>query len=213
MKVRESIEITIEHSYSLEVGRTEHMEEMVNRASHEAKVTLERVPGYLSVKEAAQLIGVSERTIYGYVEAGKLPAARIGSMMVVEAESVRGYQRRAPGRLRTRIPPWHVPPENNLQYLTIITAQLHPGQRERLVEKLLEIRTAGKHLLPGTAARYIVRSRECPDEVQIVLVWRSAIMPPAEEREAALAALRDDLAEIVAWETALYKESQVVIHA
>lgn len=189
------------------------MEEMLNRASHEAKVALARVPGYLSVKEAAQLIGVSERTIYGYVEAGKLPAARIGNMTVVEVESVRGYRRRAPGRLRTRIPPWHMPPEHNLQYLTIITAQLRPGQGERLVEKLLEIRTAGKHLLPGTAARYIVRSQGCPDEVQIVLVWRSAIMPPDEERESALAALRADLAEIVAWETALYKESQVVMHA
>jgi excisionase family DNA binding protein len=201
----------------LEVGRKEgrkaHMEEMVGQSSHRAKVSLARVPGYLSVKEAARLIGVSERTIYGYVETGKLPAARIGSMMVVDAASARGYRRRAPGRLRTRIPPWHIPPEHNLQYLTSITVRLRPGQGGRLTEKLLEIRTEGRHLLPGTAARYIVRSRDCPDEVQIVLVWRGAIMPAEEERETALAALRDDLAEVIAWETAFYKESQVVMHA
>lgn len=189
------------------------MEDMVGRSPHEAKVSLARVPGYLSVKEAARLIGVSERTIYGYVETGKLSAARIGSMTVVDAMSAREYQRRAPGRLRTRIPPWHVPPENNLQYLTSITARLRPGQGKRLKEKLLEIRTEGRHLLPGTAARYIVCSRDCPDEVQIMLIWRSAIMPPERERETALAALREDLAEVVAWETALYKESQVVMHA
>lgn len=189
------------------------MEDMVGQSPHGAKIVLARVPGYLSVKEAARLIGVSERAIYGYVETGKLPAARIGNMTVVDAVSAHEYQRRAPGRLRTRIPTWHIPPENNVQYLTSITARLRPGQGKRLTEKLLEIRTQGRHLLPGTAARYIVRGHDCPDEVQIMLVWRSAIMPPEKERETALAALREDLAEIVAWESALYKESQVVMHA
>ena len=174
---------------------------------------LSPVPGYLSVKEAAQLIGVSHRTLYGYVKAGKLKASCIGSTIVVDAQAIHEYHRRAPGRLRTRIPPWHVPPEENLQYLTIISVQLRSGQRERLREKLLSIHAAGKHLLPGTVARYIVRSRDCPDEVQIILVWRAAVMPPDEVREAALAALRNDLAEIVAWETARSTESQVIIHA
>jgi excisionase family DNA binding protein len=196
----------------LGVGRKAYMEELISQ-SHETKVMLARVPGYLSVKEAARLIGVSERTIYAYVETGKLPAARIGNMTVVDAVSAHQYQRRAPGRLRTRIPSWHMPPENNLQYLTIITAHLRPGQGKRLIEKLQEIRTEGRHLLRGTAARYIVRSRACPDEVQVMLVWRSAIMPPEQERETALAALRADLADIVAWETARYEESQVVMHA
>jgi len=182
-------------------------------AEESIRSQLSRVPGYLSVKEAAQLIGVSERTIYGYVEAGKLKASRIGSMIVVEAESLRDYERRAPGRVRTRVPPWHVPPENNRAYLTSITARLRPGQGERLVEKLLAIRAHGAHLLPGTAARYIAHDPRCPDEVQIILVWRAALLPPDDEREAALAALRTDLTEVIAWETAQSKESQVVIHA
>ncbi len=183
------------------------------RASWRKSVPLEQVPGYLSVKEAAHLMGLSNRTVYGLVATGKLQASRIGSVIVVEEESVHRYQRRAPGRLRTRIPPWHMPPEKNLPFLTCITVRLRPGQGARLVEKLLEIRAAGKHLLPGTVARYIVRSRDCPDEVQIILVWRAAVMPPDEVREAALAALRNDLAEIVAWETARSTESQVIIHA
>ena len=189
------------------------MEEMGKQVHRKAEVALARVPGYLSVKEAARLLGVSERSVYGYIESGKLPGARIGSIMVVEMESVCNYRRRAPGRLRTRIPVWRVPPEHNLQYFTTITVQLRQGQSERLEQKLHEIRATGKHLLPGTSARYIVRDQESPDEVQILLVWRAALMPPAEEREAALAALRADLAEILAWETAVYKESQVVLHA
>ena len=174
---------------------------------------LSPVPGYLSVKEAAQWIGVSDRTIYGYVKAGKLKASCIGSTIVVDAQDIGGYRRRAPGRLRTRIPPWHVPPEENLLYLTIMTVQLRPGQRERLRGKLLSIHALGKHLLPGTAARYIGYNCQCPDELQIVLVWRAAILPSEEERRAALTALRDDLAECVAWETAISQESQVIIHA
>ena len=171
------------------------------------------LPGYLSVKEAARLLGVSERSVYGYIESGKIPAARIGHVLVVETEMVSKYQRKAPGRLRTNTPIWHVPPQNNLQYLTSITVRIRQGQSTHFEQKINEIRANGKHVIPGTAARYVLRSRDNPDEVQIVLIWRSAIMPPTEEREAALAALRADMTEILAWETAVYRESQVVMHA
>jgi excisionase family DNA binding protein len=172
-----------------------------------------RIPGYLSVKEAANLIGVSARCVYNYIESGRLPAVRVGSMTAVEEEAVRNYRRRPVGRLRTRTPVWHVPPANNLQYLTTISVRIRQGQSGQLDRKLAEIRLAGKHLLPGTAARYIARSQNSPDDVQIVLIWRSAVMPPAEEREAALATLRADLADILDWETAIHKEGQVMMHA
>ena len=89
---------------------------------------------------------------------------------------------------------------------------MRPGQGERLDAKLEEIRAAETHLLPGTVARYIARNRGRPDDVQIVLVWRSTVMPPEAEREAALQALRDDLAEIIDWESAWSEEGQVLMH-
>jgi excisionase family DNA binding protein len=173
----------------------------------------EQVPGYLSVREAARIIGVSTRSVYGYIAAGKLRVARFGHLLVLEAESVRNYKRQAPGRLRVNAPRWHVPPVNNCQSLTTITVHIRQGQGDQLAQKLDEIRTSGKHCIPGTVARYIMQSAASPDEIQIMLTWRSAIMPSPEEREAALAALRDDLAEILDWETAVYKQSQVVMHA
>ncbi len=103
--------------------------------------------------------------------------------------------------------------EKPLPFPTCITARLRPGQSERLVEKLLAICAHGAHLLPGTAVRSIGRDPRCPDEAQVVLIWRAALMAPKEEREAALAALRVDLAEIVVWETARSVEGQVIIHA
>lgn len=189
------------------------MEKQAEHKSTEIGTALERVPGYLSVREAAGIIGVSERSVYGYIEAGKLPGARIGNIIVVEAEPVYNYQRMPPGRLRVRPPSWHIPPLKNSQYLTTIRVRVRPGQSSALDQKLAEIRAARKHLLPGTTARYIGRSQLDPNEMVIILVWRSATMPAEEERVAALAALQADLAEVLAWETATEKEGQVLLHA
>lgn len=174
---------------------------------------LARVPGYLSVKEAAHLIGVSERTIYGYVEAGKLPALRIGNMMVIDAQRAREYRRQAPGRIRTRVPAWHVPPENNQLSLTNITVRQRPGQSEHLAERLQEMRIEGQHLLPGTAARYIARSQSDSDEIHIVLLWRAALHPSDQQRKKALAALAADFADVLDWEHAIVQTGQVLLHA
>jgi hypothetical protein len=159
------------------------------------------------------MLGVSERTIYGYIETGRLPASRIGSLTVIDYDTARTFRRQAPGRKRTRIPAWHVPPENNLLSLTYITVRQRPGQGVRLNEKLLEMRSLGQHLLPGTAARYIARNQRDPEELYIVLLWRAALRPPEEQRTQALAALATDLADLLDWEHARVQEKQVLVHA
>ena len=173
---------------------------------------LQRLPGYITLKEAAQMLGVAERTVYGYVIDGKLPGIRTGSSIMVKPEDVKNYKRGAPGRRRTVIPIWRLSADNSLLYLTIIFARIKAGQGKRFDAKLEEIRAAEKHLLPGTVARYIARSEEKPEDVQIVLVWRSTVMPPPGEREAALAALRAELAEILDWENAWSEYGRVVMH-
>jgi excisionase family DNA binding protein len=180
---------------------------------NETTSSLERLPGYLTIKEAARIIGVSERSVYGYVKAGKLSGGRVGHIIAVSEEHARAYERKAPGRLRTITPPWHIPPLNNPQYLTTIKVLIRPGQDALLDRKLSEMRVARKHLLPGTAARYIAHDQHDPAKLIILLVWRSAVMPPDKEREAALAALTGDLADVLDWETAISKEGQVLLHA
>ncbi len=168
---------------------------------------------YLSVREAAKIIGVSTRSVYGYIEAGRLVGIRIGASIAVQAEEVRNYHRAVVGRPRTRTPVWRVPVFMNHQYLTNIAAHIREGQGDKLEKRLLEIRASGKHSIPGTVARYIVRSQEKPDEVQLILVWRQLVMPPQEEREAAVAALRVTLADILDWERAVYSEGKVMLSA
>ncbi|HET8840982.1 MAG TPA: helix-turn-helix domain-containing protein [Ktedonobacteraceae bacterium] len=157
---------------------------------------------YLSIREAAKVLGVSQRSVYGYIASGKLPGERIGQNIVVRRETLVTYQRPAVGRPRSRTPIWRVPVETNLQYLLSISMCLRSGQEQQFQQKLTEIRLQRKHLIPGTVARYISRTRSLPEEIQIVLVWRQRLMPPEEERQAALAALRADFSDILEWETA-----------
>jgi excisionase family DNA binding protein len=158
---------------------------------------------YVSVAEAAHQLGVSARSVYGYIETKKLPAIRIGASIAIPAEALASFQRGVVGRARTRTPVWRVPTAENQQYVTTITVKVRQGQEARLEEKLAEMRKQREHLLYGTVARYIAQSVDCPEQIQIILVWRALVMPPEEEREAAFAALQVDLDDLLEWESAM----------
>jgi hypothetical protein len=78
-----------------------------------------------------------------------------------------------------------------------LTVRLREGQDALLEQKLEAFRANQIHPLHGTVARFISRLKHDLQLVQIVLVWRAQVMPPEEEREAALAALCADLAEVL----------------
>ena len=80
---------------------------------------------------------------------------------------------------------------------------------------LLErVHRAGRHHIAGTIARYVVQSRDRPEEVQILLVWRQAVLPGRGAQEQALAALRADLATVLIWEedSLIQQEGVVLLH-
>lgn len=169
---------------------------------------------YVTVREAASIIGVSERTIYSYLEMGKLAGERIGQTIVLRKELVRRYRRPGVGRPRTRTPIWRLPVVTNLPYLLHITVRLRgeTGQDERLAQRLAQIRTAQHHMIPGTVARYLARSTNHAETIQIVLVWRSQTLPPEAERAAALQALRADLDDLLDWESACSLEGPALLN-
>src|SRR5271154_4522757 len=75
-------------------------------------------PEYLSVRETARLLGVSERSIYGYIEKRKLPSTHQGNLLAVETAAVRQFRRQASGRPRVRHPKWYRSSSDNAQVLT-----------------------------------------------------------------------------------------------
>ena len=132
--------------------------------------------------------------------------------MLLEEDVLR-FQRHATGRPRSTIPIWRAPVGDNRQYVTVMFARVLPGQQSAFERKLEEIRSGQKHLLPGTVGRYIARSEEKPDDVQIILLWRSTVMPADEEREAAVQAFRAELADVLDWETSWSEYGRVVMNA
>src|SRR5258707_7220977 len=168
---------------------------------------------YFTVQEAASMLGVSARSVYGYIAKGQLPATRIGEHILVNAQDVSTFQQRAPGRARSLVPIWHVAPELNPLSVTIIRVRVRPGCDALLDEKYCEFHTMRKHCLAGTSSRYIGRSRCDPSQIDILLFWRRATMPSDQVRKASLAAFSTDLAEVLDWETAVVEEIGVLLHA
>ncbi len=168
--------------------------------------------GYVSVREAAEFLGVSERTVYGYINEGQLKAVRAGGGIAIREQVVKDFDRQGTGRPRTRQPAWRLPVGKNVQYLLTIFVPLLPDKEEAFEARLKDIYRAKKHLLPGTVARYIALTEESPVEVQIVLLWRSTVMPKEAEREAALQALRADFTGILDWQQARSKYSRVMMN-
>jgi excisionase family DNA binding protein len=186
--------------------------EAMRKAMSEAETGSEVEEAYLTIKEAAQILGVSLRSVYGYVEEGKLKGERVGTFLMVKENEVREFKRRAPGRICSATPRWRASPATNRSYATTIVARVRPGQGKVLEEKVVEWRKEKKHVLEGTSARYVVRDQARPEEVEIVLIWREVIMPKQARREAALVALREDLVEVLEWETAMVNEGKVLLH-
>ncbi len=169
-------------------------------------------PEYLSVKEAARLLGVSERSIYGYLESGRLASTQQGNLLGIETAALRCFHRAVAGRPRTRQPEWHRSSADNAQVLMTVRVQIRAGQRQALEQCLEQLRLGNRHALPGTIARYIAREPGAEERVCFMFVWRKVTMPPQEKRAAAFAALRDELAEIVDWETMSVQECEMLLH-
>ena|SRR5216683_5639358 len=167
---------------------------------------------YISVREAARILDVSERSVYGYLAKGKLTRVEIEGMILLESAQVLAFERRAPGRTRERVPPWHIPPGRNPLYLMTMVAPLQPGCDALLGEKLSAFRKQGKHEIAGTCERAISRSLHAPDQLTIMLFWRGESLPPSGQREQEIAALVADLAEVCEWEMALISEGRAFAH-
>jgi hypothetical protein len=168
----------------------------------------------ISVREAACILDVSERSVYGYLAQGKLTKLSIEKRIMLREEEVLAFERRAPGRPREMAPPWHLPPGRNPLYLVSIIVSLRPDCDALLEQKLAEFRFQGKHEITGTCARAISRSRHAPpDRLTILLFWRAESQPCEEQCEQEIAALAADLAEVCDWETAFFHEGQTYAHA
>jgi excisionase family DNA binding protein len=170
------------------------------------------LPGYVSTKEAAKLLGVSERRVRLYIEMKRLPAVRAADVLMLPLNDVKNFKRKIVGRPRQNTLTWRISSTENTQFMTSISVQMRPHQEKLLMQRLEEVKRDGRHLFPGTVARYVVRSETVPRQVEIMLVWRSTVMPNGTDREQALESFRQTLADVLDWDTAQYNNGQVLMH-
>jgi hypothetical protein len=136
----------------------------------------------------------------------------VAHVIMIPLEEVQQFKPNISGRPRKSVPTWRTSPNDNTLLMTTIVVQVRAGQQAELTKKLEEMKQGGKHLFPGTVARYIAGSETSPGQVEILLIWRSTVMPDDAVREQALEAFRQALADVLDWSTARYSSSRMLIH-
>ena len=128
------------------------------------------LPGYVSIKEAAKMLGLSDKRVYEYVDQGRLPSMWAANVIMIPLDEVKKFKRRSSGRPRKNIPTWRISEGDNIQFKTSIFVQVRTGQQSLWMEKLEEIRQRGELVFPGTVARFIMESETNPGQVEISLI-------------------------------------------
>ena len=175
-------------------------------------VDIPNLPGYVSIREAADMLRVSDKRVYQYVRAGRLSARRIGNILIVPVDEVRQFQPSPSGRVRARAPSWRAYRSRGSLLLTDIRVPVRVGQEVQLLDKLKAIQKSDRHTFPGTVARYVVKADEAPTSVHILLVWKSTEMPSETKRAEDLALFQADLSDVLDWEAAQWSTNEVIIH-
>ncbi len=171
-----------------------------------------RIPGHVPVKEAAEMLGLSEDRVLQHIKAKRLPGRKVYGRYMIPRESVEQFKQNPPGRSRTKAPPWRVYNVRSKLLSLDIEVRVLPGQEERLLEKLRAIQEGNRHIFPGTLARYIFKESASVSTVSILLIWKDTEMPDEVKREEELAAFKAELAGVLDWETASQHTKEGIIY-
>jgi excisionase family DNA binding protein len=170
------------------------------------------IPGYVSIKQAAQMLGITDKRVYRYIEIGRLPAFKASGVFLLAEEDVKQFKLNPPGRIRSSPPPWRVYSSRSKVLATEIQVRVREGKQAELLEKVNAIQQANRHTFPGTIARYLITGDKALSSVHFVLIWKDTEMPDETTRQHDLEALRKELADVIDWETALYSTNETLLY-
>jgi excisionase family DNA binding protein len=173
---------------------------------------LPELPGYVSLKQAAKILGLSVSRVYQYVDEERIPAVRAGHNIMLSREAVEQFKPDVSGRKRKAPPSWRRLKAGGPLLTTTIHVQVREGQQKKLEKVLQEIEQEDQYTFPGTVARYISKHTTSPASVSIFLVWKKSEIPNEGAKAKALEEFRAKLADILDWSTAQYMEGEAVIH-
>lgn len=170
------------------------------------------VPGYVSIKQAAEMLGITDKRVYRYIDLGRLPAFKTGGVFLLAVNDVQRFKLNPPGRTRSVPPRWRVYHARSRVLMTEIHVPVRAGQQDRLLEKLEEIQTMNRHVFPGTIARYVVKGNPELTMVHIFLIWKDTEMPKESDRQQSLKSFEEELADLLEWGTAQYTTHDALMY-
>jgi excisionase family DNA binding protein len=171
-----------------------------------------KLSDYVESKQAAKMLGISPSRLYDYLIQGRLKSKRVGRSYLVLVEDIKRYKPVSTGRARVKPLPWRTY-KGGVKVLGIeIQVQVRAGQQQRLAELIQTIKDLNLHSFPGTLSRYILQDDAQPDNVEILLIWKSTDLPDEETRQAYLAAFQTELEDVFDWSTAKTKTRTALIY-
>ena len=60
------------------------------------------VPGYVSIKQAAEMLGITDKRVYRYIDLGRLTAFKSGGVFLLPEEEVKRFKLNPPVELVVR---------------------------------------------------------------------------------------------------------------
>jgi excisionase family DNA binding protein len=166
----------------------------------------------VSCSDAARILGISKQRVYQYIEEKRLPAFRVGNVILLRKEAVEQFKPHITGRPRKKEPLWRVYRGGSSVLGTEILVQVRDGKQAQMIEKLRAIYAGQRHTFPGTIQRYIFKDDSSPTTVSMWLVWKDTEMPDEAMREKDLEAFRAELADVLDWETAQISTKEGIIY-
>lgn len=171
------------------------------------------IPGHVSIKEAAEMLGLSDKRVLQYVLSKRLPAHKVQGRYMIPTEAVRAFQQRPHGRIRTAPTPWRVYRAGASVRVQQIEVQAYPDCQEEVRHKIQELTREQGHLFPGTMQRYIcLVDQSEPVRVSILLIWKDTEVPDESIMEQSLEHFKSDFAHLLDWEQARTILAQAVAH-
>src|SRR5258707_13663274 len=149
------------------------------------------IPGYVWINQAAQMLGITDKRIYRYIEIGRLPAFKARGVFLLAEEDVKQFKLNPPGRIHSSPPRWRVYSSRSKVLATEIRVRVRADKQPELLEKLQAIQEANRHTFPGTIARYLIKGDEALTSVQFMLIWKDTEMLGETARQHELKACQE----------------------
>lgn len=171
-----------------------------------------RIPGHVSVKEAAEMLGISYDRTYQHVRTGRLRSKKVGGKHMIPKQAIEDFKHNPPGRIRTEPPDWRIYNSRIKLLNTTIHLKILPGKEELFEQKIQVIRAKQFYKFTGTMERYIFKNVVAPDSITILLLWKDNEMPDEATQQRELKAFKDEFADVLDWETASYSTKEGIIY-